>query len=88
MTVMNMVLDANVLLLRVVGRAGRGIVGRHKRLRPFKDEDFDLLARQTATARRLVTTPNVLTEVANLHDQGFSPPLRDRSPAARTCGSR
>ena len=24
-----------------------------------------------------MTTPNVLTEVANLHDQGFSPPLRD-----------
>ena len=78
MKIRKLVLDANVLLLLVVGRAGPGIITRHKRLRGFADEDYDLLVRQTEKASRMVTTPNVFTEVSNLHDQGFNLPLKSR----------
>lgn len=59
-------LDANLLLLLVVGTFDRARITTFKRLNIFAREDFDLLVAIVAKFRRLVVTPNVLTEVSNL----------------------
>jgi hypothetical protein len=59
-------LDANLLLLLVVGTFERARIATFKRLSVFASEDFDLLRAIVEKFRRLVVTPNVLTEVSNL----------------------
>ena len=61
-----LVLDASLLVLFVVGTTSRGLIGRHKRLKAFTVEDFDLLCRLIAAARQVVVTPHILTETSNL----------------------
>jgi hypothetical protein len=58
--------DTNILLLFVVGAFDRGQIGRFKHTRQFVTEDFDLLVRLLGRFERIVTTPNILTEVSNL----------------------
>ena len=71
-------MDANVLLLLVVGRAARGFVSRHKRLEHYSEADFDLLVELMASAVAVGTTPNVWTEVSNIAEFGVPASLRDR----------
>ena len=59
-------LDANLLLLLVVGTYNRQRVETFKRLNIFAPEDFDLLIGIIARFRGIVVTPNILTEVSNL----------------------
>lgn len=59
-------IDANLLVLFVVGSAGRTLISRHKRLRAFSEADFDLLTGLLAQASEVILTPNVLTEASNL----------------------
>src|SRR3954449_12972083 len=61
-----LLLDANLLLLLVVGIADRKQAAKFKRLSMFAPEDFDLLVQVVASFRRLYVTPNVATEVSNL----------------------
>lgn len=61
--------DSNVLLLYFVGRFKRGLVPRFKRTAKFREEDYDLLELFLSNFRRIVTTPNVLTEVNSLLGQ-------------------
>ena len=65
-------IDANLLVLLVVGSAGRDYISKHRRLRRFSKEDYDLLLRLIRKAkgtRRVFVTPNTLTETSNLLGQ-------------------
>lgn len=64
-----LLLDANLLVLLIVGGTRRDLIGRHKRLKAFAQEDFDLLQQIIARAVRVIVTPNTLTEASNLMAQ-------------------
>jgi hypothetical protein len=59
-------LDANLLLLYLVGTLQRERIATFKRTSQFSPEDFDLLLALVAQFRLLVTTPHLLTEVNSL----------------------
>lgn len=59
-------LDANLLLLLVVGMCDRQHARKFKRLSIFAEEDFELLVRVVSAFRHLYVTPNIITEVSNL----------------------
>lgn len=61
-----LVLDANLLLLLVIGAMDRSAITRFKRTQQFTVEDFDALVDIVSRADRIVTTPHILTEVSNL----------------------
>ena len=58
-------IDANLLVLLVIGAVDRALVGRHRRARRFAPEDYDRL-RALAGDWRVCVTPNTLTEASNL----------------------
>ena len=61
------VIDANLLVLLVVGAVDRRLVGKHRRVKNFTLEDYDLLLDLLQeTPHPVVVTPNTLTEVSNL----------------------
>lgn len=62
-------IDANLLLLLVVGTVDREEVARFKRTRKYAATDFDLLAAVLSRFRSVWVTPHVLTEVSNLAGQ-------------------
>lgn len=73
---MRIALDANLLVLLIVGHRARKFVEKHKRLRQFNGDDFDLLKDVLDASDGVVATPNVLTEASNLVVYGVSEPLR------------
>ena len=67
MTVSQVVIDANLLVLLVVGAVDRRLVGKHRRVRSFEPEEYDLLLDLLQeTPQPAVVTPNTLTEASNL----------------------
>ena len=58
--------DAGLLVLLVVGRVGRDLIRKHRRLREFDVEDFDLLAELLDGSATIFVTPNTLSEASNL----------------------
>ena len=67
-----LLIDANLLLLYLVGQTNPNRILSFKRTSQYVPEDFDLLTQFVAQFQTLVTTPHILTEVSNLGD------LRDR----------
>ncbi len=63
------VLDANLLVLLVVGSASEYYISKHKRLRAYTVRDFRLLANYLSMAAHIVLTPNTVTEASNLASQ-------------------
>ncbi len=63
--------DTNILLLLLVGRLDRRLIGYHgfKRTRQFSPEDFDLLVGFLKRFSRILVTPHILAEVASLGNQ-------------------
>jgi rRNA-processing protein FCF1 len=61
--------DSNLLLLYFVGLLDPAKINSFKRTAMFSRADFDLLAKLLGYFRRVVTTPNILTEVSNLSNQ-------------------
>ncbi len=61
--------DANLLLLYVVGTHDERLITSFKRTRQFTPEDYRLLASIVGYFERIVTTPHVLTEVNGLSNQ-------------------
>lgn len=59
-------LDAQLLVLLVVGGTSRRYIARHKRLDHYTAADFDALIGLVHPLDRLVVTPNVLSEASNL----------------------
>ena len=66
-------LDANLLVLLVVGRESRDLIPKHRRLEAYRVEDFDILLELLENADRLYVTPNTLTETSNLLSQHGEP---------------
>jgi rRNA-processing protein FCF1 len=60
------VLDANLLLLLIVGRAAPPIIARHKRLQHYRTDDYDSLVRMLGLFDEIIIVPQVLAEVSNL----------------------
>ena len=57
-------IDANLLVLLVVGSVDRMLVARHRRTRTFLPEDYDRLVEVIHNVQVFVT-PNTLTEASN-----------------------
>ena len=66
-------IDANLLVLLVVGRVGRELIAKHRRLRGYTGEDYDLLHDLLERGGRIFVTPNTLTEASNLLGQHGEP---------------
>ena len=58
--------DANLLVLLVIGTAQRSLIGRHPRLKEYTANDFDVLTRLLDAGEKVYVTPNTLTETSNL----------------------
>lgn len=66
-------LDANLLVLLVVGSQSRNLISRHRRLQHYSAEDYDILLELLQGADQLFVTPNTLTEASNLIRQHGEP---------------
>ena len=75
-------LDSNLTLLLAVGRAERGLVATHERLRQYSEADYELLTGFLAVSDAVITTPNAMTEVSNIADFGIREPARSRVAAS------
>lgn len=62
-------IDTNILLLYFVGTVNRERISRFKRTQQFIPEDYDLLIQILNYSQKIVTTPNILTEVNSLANQ-------------------
>ena len=62
-------IDTNILLLHFVGTVNRERISRFNRTEKFIPEDYDLLQRILTYFQKIVTTPNILTEVNSLANQ-------------------
>jgi hypothetical protein len=71
-------LDANLLLLLIVGKAGEPIVLRHKRLQKYNLASFRKLVEILTRTSVVIVTPHVLTEVSNLMLFGMLEPDKAR----------
>ena len=65
--------DANLLVLLVVGLTGRDLIGKHRRLRDYRAEDYDILLDLISGVEKVFVTPNTLTEASNLLAQHRDP---------------
>lgn len=61
--------DTNLLLVYFVGSYDLTQITRFKRTRAYTEEDFYILASIITSFSKVVTTPNVLTEVNSLSNQ-------------------
>ena len=66
-------IDANLLVLLVVGTTDRGLIPKHRRLRRFTEDDYDLLVDLIIGDGPALVTPNTLTEASNLLAQHRNP---------------
>ena len=69
-------IDANLLVLLVVGATDQALIAKHRRLRRFMVEDYGRLLELIGRAGQVFLTPNTLTEASNLLAQHPNP---DRS---------
>ena len=58
--------DANLLVLLIVGNVRRSLIDRHRRLKSYTVSDYDLLVSQFNPETKIFVTPNTLTETSNL----------------------
>ena len=75
--------DANLLVLLVVGNTDRSLIGKHRRLKRFRADDYERLINLIASATAsgipvsstgpILVTPNALTEASNLLAQHRDP---------------
>ncbi len=68
-----LVLDANLTVLLIVGAADPRQIGVHRRLRAFEHQDFSLLIEVLGLYRDILVTPHILAETSNLMRHGQSP---------------
>ena len=66
-------LDANLFVLLVVGSVGRDLIEKHRRLRAYSAEDYEILIDLLDRVERVLVTPNTLTETSNLLAQHREP---------------
>lgn len=66
-------IDTNLLVLLVVGSVGRELIEKHRRLREYSAEDYEILIKLLGRVERVYVTPNTLTETSNLLAQHRDP---------------
>ena len=68
-------IDANLLVLLVVGSVGQDLIAKHGRLEEYTAEDYKLLLYLLSQTRQpqIYVTPNTLTETSNLLAQHGEP---------------
>jgi rRNA-processing protein FCF1 len=66
-------IDTNILLLWFVGTVNRERISKFNRTEKFVPEDYDLLLQILSYFNKIVTTPNILTEVNSLANQLAEP---------------
>lgn len=69
MPILGYFIDANLLVLLVVGRVGSDLISKHRRLRAYTSEDYDVLNDLIGQVERMYVTPNTLMEASNLWGQ-------------------
>ena len=62
-------IDTNILLLFLVGSVNQERITKFNRTQQFIPEDYELLLAFISSFQKLVTTPNILTEVNSLANQ-------------------
>lgn len=62
-------IDTNILLLYLVGLVNRERIPRFKRTAQFIPEDYNLFLQIVDGFQKVITTPNILTEVNSLANQ-------------------
>ena len=77
------ILDTNLLVLRIVAITDEKLIGKHKRTRAFVPDDFLLLKLVLEDYQQIVVTPHILAETSNLVAHIGDP---DRSRIMRTLG--
>lgn len=77
-------IDANLIVLLIVGSVGRDLIARHRRTRTFAVEDYDRLIRAISLVGNIQVTPNTLTEASNLLGQHGEPQRSQLLLALRT----
>jgi hypothetical protein len=70
------ILDANLLVLHVVGRTSLAYIESHKRLRAYGRADYRLLLKLLKASSLMVVTTHILTEAANIAAQIPDPARR------------
>lgn len=60
------IVDANLLVLYVIGSVNRQEVARNKRTSKYTPSDFDLLTRVLDEYDEIIVTPHIAAEVSNL----------------------
>ena len=73
MTLKGIFIDANLLVLLVVGATDQALIAKHRRLRQFTVEDYGRLIELIGQAGQVFLTPNTLTEASNLLAQHPNP---------------
>ncbi len=66
-------IDANLLVLLIVGGVDTAIIDKHRRLSDYSADDYELLLVLLLEAERIFVTPNTLTEASNLLAQHGEP---------------
>ena len=66
-------IDKNILLLWFVGTVNRERISKFNRTERFVPEDYDTLLQILSDFNKIVTTPNILTEVNSLANQLAEP---------------
>ncbi|MDE0330783.1 MAG: PIN domain-containing protein [Nitrospinae bacterium] len=66
-------IDANLLVLLIVGRVGEEFIAKHSRLQQFVEEDYLILRNLLDIVDQVFVTPNTLTETSNLLAQHGEP---------------
>ena len=61
-----LILDSNLLVLYTVGATSRSYISKHKNLKNYTEEDFDILLEIISSVKNVLVTPNTLTETSNL----------------------
>lgn len=59
-------IDANLLVLVVIGSVDLDLISKHRRTRRFTPEDYDRLLTMIQEVEQVFVTPNTLTETSNL----------------------
>jgi hypothetical protein len=78
------VVDANLLVLLVVGSASRDYIAKHKRLQDYTIYDFELLGLIIADFSDIVLLPHILVEVSSLARKIDNPARTEIQNALRT----
>lgn len=68
-----LLIDANLLVLLVIGSEDHNLIAKHRRSQSFSVEDYELLVTMVRRSGRVLVTPNVLTETSNLLGQHGDP---------------